>query len=180
MDIQNMVAEMVEKEIENGAKLRMLNTSFGAVSAYIAFEKDGKLYAYGIKEYVDNELNDVAAIVKTESDFTVWNGRIDSNLFRKIEAVRKFYKHGREWYVDTKEEAIELARKHLDRRAARRTKKARMYKAPKSFVDKFVRSHKGWKSVNHNDIMFGVEACVGKKMYRIVNKKNLKNYTVEF
>lgn len=180
MDIQNMIAGMVEKEIENGAKLRMMNTSFGAVSAYIAFEKDGKLYAYGIKEYVDNELNDVAAIVKTESDFTVWNGHIDTNLFRKIEMVRKFYKYGREWYVDTKEEAIELARKHLDRRAARRTKKARFYKAPKSFVDKFVRSHKGWKSVNYKDILFGVNALYGNKEYYIVNKSNAKTYTVEF
>lgn len=175
-----MIAEMVEKEIENGAKLRMMNTSFGAVSAYIAFEKDGKLYAYGIKEYVDNEMNDVAAIVKTESEFTVRNSHIDAKLFRKIEMVRKFYKYGREWYVDTKEESIELMRKYLDRCAARRTKKARLYKAPKSFVDKFVRSHKGWKSVNHNDILFGVEVCVGKKMYRIVNKSNQKNYTVEF
>lgn len=180
MDIQNMVAEMVEKEIENGAKLRMLNTSFGAVRAYIAFEKDGKLYAYGIKEYVDNELNEVAKIVKTESEFTVWNGRIDANLFREMETVKKFYKHGRGWYVDTKKEYEELRQKHLDRCAARRTKKARMYKAPKSFVDKFVRSHKGWKSVNHNDILFGVNGLYGNKEYYIVNKSNAKAYTVEF
>lgn len=178
MDIQNMVAEMVEKEIENGAKLRMLNTSFGAVSAYIAFEKDGKLCAYGIKEYVDNKLNDVAAIVKTESEFTVWNGYINSNLFCEIETVMTFYKHGRGWYVDTKKEYEELRQKHLDRIAARRiNNEFKPKQAPKAFVDKFVRIHKGWKSVNFKNIKWDRNPYGG---YLVLNVENAKTYWVEF
>lgn len=178
MDIQNMVAEMVEKEIENGAKLRMLNISFGAVNAYIAFEKDGKLCAYGIKTYFDYDMLEVAEIVKTESKFTVWNERIDANLFREMETVKKFYKHNDALYVETKEELNELSKKHYDRVNARRVKKEfKPNQVSREFVDKFVRTHKGWKSVNFKDIKWSKNPYGG---YTVLNVKNGKTYRVEF